>query len=1824
MDDPVPSTSSTSKKRKKESAPNEDDPQPKRTQPDSNSKTDIVASSAGLKNSLHGNIFQLKLLNLFLLQGLDAGYDFLLATERPDLGDKFDDLVFKFWPNTSKRSEFKIRFVQVKHKQSDSETIKASHLLNTTEGDFSLVKYFLSFRHIHKKYSNNLHDVVICSNAGLDEESLNSKGFSLIPHPNSDEDKIFTFGTLHHLQLQNHSTSNPHELCVKLKECSTIHLLANDIIKCFSNKTKMTLQNPWFKLYHFALIEERALVVDAVTHEAKFHVDFKKNRRNLSPRALALRKILVKVAKCQTSKTFGNETPEAYTSLPCDHVTDYEIDEFFKKLVFAKVPNEVELGKILTASVGKRYGLNNSSLQSAFILTEILNWFKTKESKFMSAKEGLDILKKNEEKIKALQYTWSSLHYQEIVTEDGFSFSPVAIQQTVARLKTFLDSSDEDLLQIFTLSCRLSCIKLHFALRCFSEFQPRDSYWMLQYSDLKTKRNLTLLKDTMKSTDSPKLLIIVCDDTVPPPYLKASDVVQQKQQKMILLVEGEAISEGVSEKKVKVRKDEINFRDLNEESQTLLLNVSVNFQGEKNLLNVKTLIQSDDPSQVIDSISLLQLYLNRTKGIDVGAAPPVSSQYDESLYIDRRLVSPFPLEEFESHIRGAFGFGEMFKLSDKGNIEWMTENYEERAVCWKGMKGSIVGNENNPASQKYTITESELLNKWGNSKVVIVSDIPGIGKSDLLTHLYRLIKKARPYDWVVRLNFLDCFNLFDLNGNLDNVISAVDFLTNNLIPSLKTDHFSNSLFRHRLLNKTTGGLILMFDGFDEMKDCYQNNAARLINMLLQTKIDRIFVTTRPHMKENLEDNFFHFAYEIEDFNQEDQENFLTNYWVNKLKNDERRIREFAESIVELAMKKLDDKGRVFSGIPLHCRMLAECFQDHLKTGLLAEGAYITIPIHLDGEPFDIANLFQLYWKTKCKILQSEKRKIDSNNVFNSAAEQAESIIPRQFFQKLAIHTLFDEKNANILWDKSQFQSILQQYSDLSFVHGLTEKNGDLQRFPHLMSAEYFVADYVICTFEDGERRDSLDKHPVQDLILKVILNERFFKGVRSFLDCRIRATIPCPNVSWPFPSSSLLLTHQKFNDRLASFSQEETETFSVDQILFLITKEGNANILGWLLYCAKESFFRQSRIPDRCWTVEMEKFLCPRKVCLALKSAFNDNVGYIFERFLLWFEDSKDPSVLIKVIDCILIALSEQNIHFRSLHPSRASELKIFLDFIKRHRGILGSSYLNKLSQEEPFILTSLLWSYGANVPDLIGAQICKQVLRSLSDIFEKQIMTKIMEKWFGVSYKSRPLNFVRTYDRMRETSVCPVFDDFPYLVVMQGIIFVHKTFQLELECHDQLNSLITPIFVRALKLDPLTLLRLEPETLNGTSICFKPLIGRYGLSQLQIAAMYDNVQTIEQVLCSAHCESKKEELARELTENEFGIPPLYLAARCCHQKACLVILEFLKSIPPSYQVLDSVICIPRCLFQAVVDSTNYSPLSAERVIVLLLNAVEKFYGREVLLQLLMWRIVPMSQFENCLITIFSLSVNNEMFDVISKIVDIFPENLTEIILNEKNNFVIALLSRPSPIEEHYKTTSVNIPKLTEDMMRIETQRNCCLLKILEHFLSQKKEKGLLEFLLKEGNLTSSVDRIVSIYSNEIVTQFTITKLFPSLLFDFVDIVTLKRRIGSRFTSVWSEYCTQPGTCVKFIDHILNCMYEYKEHGEEIRSRVEGMIFHNDGKGPVIELAKKWGRDDVVDVMSKHMAKINPTLLKDINERIANIIPFKNPAHAMLQRDFHV
>ncbi|MEK7339979.1 MAG: ankyrin repeat domain-containing protein, partial [Verrucomicrobiota bacterium] len=123
--------------------------------------------ASGLKHSLHGNIYQLKLLMLFLNRGLIEGYDFRLSTEW-NAAEKFDDLVFKY----SDQGKTNYRFLQAKHKQDKSKKITVGELFTTDkDGEFNLEKYFISYLRIKKNptfQSSNLEDFIICTNIDFD------------------------------------------------------------------------------------------------------------------------------------------------------------------------------------------------------------------------------------------------------------------------------------------------------------------------------------------------------------------------------------------------------------------------------------------------------------------------------------------------------------------------------------------------------------------------------------------------------------------------------------------------------------------------------------------------------------------------------------------------------------------------------------------------------------------------------------------------------------------------------------------------------------------------------------------------------------------------------------------------------------------------------------------------------------------------------------------------------------------------------------------------------------------------------------------------------------------------------------------------------------------------------------------------------------------------------------------------------------------------------------------------------------------------------------------------------------------------------------------------------------------------------------------------------------------------------------------------------------------------------------------------------------------------------------------------------------------------
>ncbi|WP_264731809.1 ankyrin repeat domain-containing protein [Wolbachia endosymbiont (group A) of Sphaerophoria taeniata] len=127
--------------------------------------------ASGLKHTLHGSIYQLKLLMLFLKRGLDQGYSFRLATEWDD-AEKFDDLVFMY--DDSKGKNY--RFLQAKHKldEKNNKITIGDLLTKSKDGEFNLEKYFVSYLRIKKKKEFkdcNLKDFIVCTNIGFDMDN---------------------------------------------------------------------------------------------------------------------------------------------------------------------------------------------------------------------------------------------------------------------------------------------------------------------------------------------------------------------------------------------------------------------------------------------------------------------------------------------------------------------------------------------------------------------------------------------------------------------------------------------------------------------------------------------------------------------------------------------------------------------------------------------------------------------------------------------------------------------------------------------------------------------------------------------------------------------------------------------------------------------------------------------------------------------------------------------------------------------------------------------------------------------------------------------------------------------------------------------------------------------------------------------------------------------------------------------------------------------------------------------------------------------------------------------------------------------------------------------------------------------------------------------------------------------------------------------------------------------------------------------------------------------------------------------------------------------
>ncbi|KAF4531686.1 hypothetical protein B566_EDAN017059, partial [Ephemera danica] len=137
---------------------------------------DKIYRKGGVESSLHGVVYQWKLLMLFAVRAQRKGYSFRLATEMEE-AEKFDDLVFHYIKNDEQIMAS--IYLQAKHVEVENELrikINTNDLLTEKDERFSLQKYFHSFRKISNSGLTNCEnsDFIICTNIGFDfDQSYN-------------------------------------------------------------------------------------------------------------------------------------------------------------------------------------------------------------------------------------------------------------------------------------------------------------------------------------------------------------------------------------------------------------------------------------------------------------------------------------------------------------------------------------------------------------------------------------------------------------------------------------------------------------------------------------------------------------------------------------------------------------------------------------------------------------------------------------------------------------------------------------------------------------------------------------------------------------------------------------------------------------------------------------------------------------------------------------------------------------------------------------------------------------------------------------------------------------------------------------------------------------------------------------------------------------------------------------------------------------------------------------------------------------------------------------------------------------------------------------------------------------------------------------------------------------------------------------------------------------------------------------------------------------------------------------------------------------------
>jgi len=439
--------------------------------------------------------------------------------------------------------------------------------------------------------------------------------------------------------------------------------------------------------------------------------------------------------------------------------------------------------------------------------------------------------------------------------------------------------------------------------------------------------------------------------------------------------------------------------------------------------------------------------------------------------------------------------------------------------------------------------------------VMLISDTAGMGKSTVLTHLSKQIKQKFPAKWVVRIDLNDHTDaLKALKQEQIDKEKATEFVSEKVLklkPGLDLE-----LFKECCEQKQKLRIVIILDGFDEISPFYKQTVIDLLQALRQTAVEQLCVTTRPHLRDELEDKLQQLSYTMEPFSEEDQVAFLRKFWSlkdwftemdNKKKEESKQKLEiYAKQLIKKLSISISDKDRQFTGIPLPTRMLADAFEEEVKTFCQSANSTPELLFQLD-----LFGLYGRFIEGKYDIYQREKFRVSADNVVAMGQREREIKSMRQDHQLQALKVLFTEEQVAMFGNKRKCSFSTEDLARIGIVQ--VSHDGKLH-FIHRTFAEYFVANYLVNCLTDRKNMSE----QVLDFILKDIFLELKNGMIRVFIDGLLLRSNP---------SDEVLKQCGNWINDFGDYAKK---------IIHEAAREGNANIFGFLLDSAQEAGHKEA------------------------------------------------------------------------------------------------------------------------------------------------------------------------------------------------------------------------------------------------------------------------------------------------------------------------------------------------------------------------------------------------------------------------------------------------------------------------------------------------------------------------------------------------------------------------------------------------------------------------------------------------------------------------